>query len=186
MTKKLDAEGKEITEESVDDTSTPVTPVAVTPPNPAGDNEGKLHLSQEELDALVQRAVASKQQEEEERIRREEAAAQGNYKVLFEQAEEEKKQAKLALWRQQALNKFKLSEDLEDMLVGSTEEEVMKVAKKLRTSIEKEIEAKVKLETQNPPPPSGGSNNPPRPAKRGSDADIKNTLRASLGIGRVH
>jgi hypothetical protein len=161
----------------------PVTPAKLAPTTQPED-ESKLHLSKEELDEMIARAVASKQQEEEERIRREEAATQGNYKVLFEQAEEEKKQAKLALWRQQALNKFKLSEDLEDMLTGSTEEEVMKVAKKLRNSINKEIEDKVSLESQNPPPPSGGPNNPPRPNKRGSDAEVRNTIRTSLGIGK--
>jgi hypothetical protein len=152
----------------------PLTPVPVTK---------KLELTPEELDAKIADAVAERERQNEERIRREEAESQGNYKILFEEAEADKKQANLELWRHRALNKFKLSEDLEDTLVGETEEELMKAAKKLRSSIDKEVENKLRAETPTPPDP--GKTNPPRQRTANAEDTIRRNMRAGLGIGRV-
>lgn len=143
----------------------------------------KLELTPEELDAIKAEAVAQAQEEHAERIRREEAERQGNYKALFEQAEADKKEANLQLWRQKALNKFKLSEDLEDMLTGETEEELMKAAKKLHTTITREVEAKLKAETVAPPDP--GRTDPPRQRTANSDETVRRTMKTALNIGRV-
>jgi hypothetical protein len=168
---------------ATDGNSDGATPVAkVVKPKPTEEPK-KLELTQEELDDIKREAVASAQAEQEERIRREEAERQGNYKALFEQAEAEKKEANLQLWRQKALNKYKLSEDLEDSLIGDTEEDLMKIAKKLRSNIDREVEAKLKAETTSPPDP--GRINPPRQKPVNEDEVTRRTLKNALAIGRV-
>jgi hypothetical protein len=179
---KLDENGNEIvasTEDELEHAAAVVNPPVVEPVTTIK----KLELTPEELDEIKREAVASAQAEQEERIRREEAERQGNYKALFEQAEADRKEANLQLWRQKALNKFKLSEDLESTLVGDTEEELMKVAKKLRASIDREVEAKLQAETV--PPPDPGRVTPPRQRNQNAEDRVRQNIKTALNIGRV-
>lgn len=146
----------------------------------------KLSMTPEELDALVAKAVADNQAAQEEKIRKEEAERQGNYKVLFEDAEKARYKAERHLWVNQALTKYKLTFTLFDAVTGNTEDEIMKSAKKLHESIEAEIEArKLVLEGQ-VITPDGGRNKPQQPKpKLTGDESTRYTIARALGLGRV-
>ncbi len=182
MPKKLDEQGNEIVASEEEENLPVPTKVVEAKPVPTE----KLELSPEELDERIAAGVAAKLAQREEEIRLEEAKKQGDYKKMYEDSEKARVKASLSLWRTKALSKYKLSDAMFDALSGETEDEIFASAKKLKSTIDAEIQARLEASGERETPPEGrGKSTPPKDTKVSPDVQTRNNLKVALGLGQI-
>jgi hypothetical protein len=164
-------------------------PPSSTPPSEDAPKPKVVSISEDELEARVQREAAARIEAEKEAARLAEAEAQGNYKQLYENEKAERRKVELAAWRSEALAKHSLADEWFDSLSGETKDDIMKSAKAIKKRIDEAIAAQQEALLDSSIPSGPGNKRPPREKKPDGKEITRRNMAAAFNISnlpRIH